>query len=142
MSAALDSLLAALSNDVRREIEHLRELEAWAYAQQPFKVGDKATIKTPPSIGKSSGWWSCREYLVSGSTGVVTDVHFYNGRWGVLFKPDVQWCASDTFGRRFEERPASFYFDPRWLRKRKKSDQPLTIPADTKEWTYKGGARS
>lgn len=133
----LDSLSEMLCDWGRSEIRHLREIEAWAYAQQPFKDGDQVVIQRAPNIEKPSGWWSSREFLVEGSTGVILDVYFITDHWGVLFKPDVQWVTSDDYGHRFQDRPSSFYFDPARLRLRKKKDRELTIPADTQEWSYK-----
>jgi hypothetical protein len=140
MSAALDTLLGALSGDLRREIRHLQSIEAWAYKQQPFCVGDEVVIARAPSIDKGSGWWSCREFLVEGSTGVIREVYFYGDRWGVLFQPDIQWDASDTFGRRTGDRSASFYFNPARLRKRTEHDAPLAMPADVQPWSHKAVA--
>lgn len=133
MSDQLDSLMPLLGRELRDEIQHLREVEAWALAQQPVQVGDAVVVQQAPKIGPESGWWTCREFLAVGSTGVVRELYFFKDHWGVLWEPDVQWYSGDK-GRRTGGRPSSFYFDPKWLRKRTEDDQPLTVPSDAIPW--------
>jgi hypothetical protein len=40
----------------------------------PFKVGDRVLLTETPDIDKSSGWYSCRHFLVKGAIGTVRQV--------------------------------------------------------------------
>ena len=140
--SSLESLIEVLGplHEQSKEIKHLQEIERWALDQQPVRVGDKAVLRKTPVIRKSSGWWSYREFIVTGCTGKIVDMSYSVTRksWTVLFRPDVQWSSSDgIFGRRICERPVSFYFDISWVRPRKKKDKKLKLPEDTKRWREK-----
>lgn len=122
----IDKLLDVISEvrpqTLREEIHHLRTLREWAFAQQPFKVGDRVMLAPdyvleqwlPPEPGrerKESGWWPYRECLVPGATATVSEVKFnpYAKPPGFRFEItlDREWAVSTWNGeeKRYEHEP-------------------------------------
>jgi hypothetical protein len=141
---SIDEVAEWLDNNSRGfggQVKKLREIEKWALDQQPVKVGDRAVMTHRPNT--DNGWRYCREFLVPGSTGFVREVYLSSdGYWGLLFQPEVQWGVYDAressrkgqLERRHGGRQSCFFLKMAWVRKAKKKDKPLEIPADSRPW--------
>lgn len=139
---SLTDLVAALQkiSDSRQnalsEIRRLQSIQKWALDQQPIKAGQAVTITDKMrKIEPSSGWYSARECLVPGSTGIAREVDYNesHGYWYAYFVPDVEWTRSSLDGRIFvpeDERRHSYMMNVEWLRPRTDDDVPLVVPKD------------
>lgn len=133
---ALADLVAAAQNarDIQADFDRLRRIEAWALSTLHVHDDDAVVITEP--INTNNDWRIFSEVLVPGCTGIVTALYLstHSQRWCGYFTPDVQWTVNDRFGRRKETRPAMFMLPLRVLRLRTADDEPLTMPADAKDW--------
>lgn len=134
----LDNLVAAAQSwiDIRRELENLRGIKAWALEQLPFREGDEVVIVRVKIENKvNNGWWPHREHLVPGATGIAESIEFstISKVWVVMYKSDVEWTVSDYDEKRkiYIRNPNDkhlFMFHPEFLRKRQSDDRPLIVP--------------
>jgi hypothetical protein len=88
--------------DTYERLKQMRGVLEWTFTQgAPFKVGDRAVLRSPPEINKkdSWGWMHAKHFLVAGAVGSVADVKFYNGVWCVGFCPDEQTFKSSVTGK-------------------------------------------
>src|SRR5690242_2952535 len=84
---------------IDREVHQLLAIKAWALKslRLDYEVGDRVEIVSwePQAKAKerSSGWYTYREALACGQTGVVTEILFnrFVGSWQVLVLMDRCW---------------------------------------------------
>jgi hypothetical protein len=86
----------------------------------PYKVGGRVKLKKALKIGRDSGWWGCRHFLIKGAEGTVVK-RGYGGK-GFLFDiafDDESWI--DSKGTRLPvERKHTFSIGEANLKKLKK----------------------
>jgi len=80
----------------------------------PFKVGSKVRLTKDigATLKKSSGWYSSRQMLCKGATGVVKDVDITNDRKfraGVVFDNDFIFVEPDKIVVTDRDRRGTFY---------------------------------
>lgn len=130
----LDELLQAASKIrvITEEVKRLREIEDWAMTQLPFREGDRVTLVGP--ITATHGWYTDREHLVPGATGICHRTYMFRGEWCFYYEPDVEWQVSEGFGRRYGPDKHQFMLRMRQARAWMSGDKGLSLPQDAQPW--------
>lgn len=114
--SAIDDAFGALTDinlqEIRSEVTNLRAIKAWSLKQlgMDFEIGDRVQIidDQPSSVGRESGWYSYREALAVGQTGIAEEVFFNasHGIWQIDVAMDRTWSVHDRdvfTGRGYEK---------------------------------------
>jgi len=82
----------------------------------PYKVGDRVQLSATPEIGKGSGWYGSKHFLVKGAAATVKSTDFNNGLFcfGLVFDDD-SWVDTDGKVYPTETGKYIFIFSEKWL---------------------------
>jgi hypothetical protein len=78
------SVTAITASDFKYELKQLNDCKDEFFKRcAPCKQGDRVVIVRDLKIPESSGWYSCRHFLILGAKGTVRKVKFFGGSFRV-----------------------------------------------------------